>query len=66
MSDDKRLVIPADQAFAAELAGRFGGGPIFDHDPEFSPPPLSIIDCSADPFIPDGWSVAEHRRSGLL
>lgn len=25
-----------------------------------------IIDCDADPFIPDGWSVEEHKKSGQL
>jgi hypothetical protein len=24
------------------------------------------IDCSADPFIPKGWEVVEHRRTGLF
>lgn len=23
-----------------------------------------IIDCSADPFVPERWSVEEHRRTG--
>jgi len=23
-----------------------------------------IIDCDADPFIPEGWSVGEHRKGG--
>jgi hypothetical protein len=25
-----------------------------------------IIDCSASPFIPDGWKVEEHQKGGLL
>ena len=23
-----------------------------------------VIDCDADPFIPDGWTVEEHRKGG--
>ena len=23
-----------------------------------------IIDCDSDPFIPDGWTVEEHRKGG--
>ncbi|MEK7602339.1 MAG: hypothetical protein AAB472_02545 [Patescibacteria group bacterium] len=23
-----------------------------------------VIDCDADPFVPDGWSVEEHQKSG--
>jgi hypothetical protein len=25
-----------------------------------------IIDCDAAPFVPDGWSVEEHRRGGQM
>ncbi len=25
-----------------------------------------FIDCDAQPFVPDGWSVEEHRKGGLL
>jgi len=25
-----------------------------------------IIDCDADPFIPDGWTVVEHKKAGKL
>lgn len=25
-----------------------------------------LIDCDADPFIPSGWSVEEHKKGGLL
>jgi len=25
-----------------------------------------IIDCDADPFIPEGWSVEEHQKGGQL
>jgi len=25
-----------------------------------------IIDCDADPFVPEGWTVAEHRERGQL
>jgi hypothetical protein len=25
-----------------------------------------LIDCDADPFVPDGWSVVEHKKSGLV
>jgi hypothetical protein len=27
--------------------------------------PEHLIDCDAAPFIPDGWSVEEHRKGGL-
>ncbi|MDP3764526.1 MAG: hypothetical protein Q8Q95_02805 [bacterium] len=26
--------------------------------------PEHIINCSADPFVPEGWSVEEHQKSG--
>lgn len=26
--------------------------------------PEHIIDCDADPFVPDGWQVEEHQKSG--
>ncbi len=29
-------------------------------------PVENIIDCSADPFCPDGWTVEEHRKAGQL
>lgn len=25
-----------------------------------------VIDCDADPFVPDGWSVEEHQKGGAL
>ena len=25
-----------------------------------------LIDCDADPFVPNGWSVQEHRKGGLF
>ena len=25
-----------------------------------------VIDCDADPYIPDGWSVKEHKKGGQL
>lgn len=25
-----------------------------------------IIDCDADPFVPDGWKVEEHKKGGQL
>jgi hypothetical protein len=25
-----------------------------------------IIDCDADPFVPDGWKVEEHKKGGEL
>lgn len=25
-----------------------------------------VIDCDANPFIPDGWGVVEHRKGGQL
>ena len=25
-----------------------------------------IIDCDADPFVPDGWSVEEHQKGGAF
>lgn len=28
--------------------------------------PEYVIDCDADPFVPDGWSVEKHRRSGAF
>jgi hypothetical protein len=27
---------------------------------------LMLIDCDAAPFIPDGWSVEEHKKGGFL
>ncbi len=27
---------------------------------------LPIIDCDADPFIPEGWSVVEHHKGGQV
>jgi hypothetical protein len=26
--------------------------------------PECVIDCDADPFLPDGWKVEEHQKSG--
>jgi len=28
--------------------------------------PEHLIDCDADPYIPDGWSVEEHRKGGTF
>lgn len=28
--------------------------------------PEHLINCEADPFIPEGWSVEKHRRGGLF
>ncbi len=28
--------------------------------------PKHIIDCDADPFIPNDWSAEEHKKGGLL
>lgn len=28
--------------------------------------PEHVIDCDVDPFVPDGWSVEEHRRGGMV
>lgn len=28
--------------------------------------PVHVIDCDADPFVPDGWSVEEHQKSGTF
>ena len=25
-----------------------------------------MIDCDADPFLPDGWKVEEHQRGGIV
>lgn len=25
-----------------------------------------VIDCNADPFVPDGWSVEEHQKGGTF
>jgi len=25
-----------------------------------------VIDCDADPYLPEGWKVEEHQKSGLL
>jgi len=25
-----------------------------------------IIDCDADPYVPDGWSVEEHQKGGIF
>src|SRR3989344_5509559 len=25
-----------------------------------------VIDCDADPFVPDGWKVEEHKKDGQL
>lgn len=25
-----------------------------------------LIDCDANPFIPDGWSVEDHKKSGMF
>jgi hypothetical protein len=26
----------------------------------------NVIDCDADPFLPDGWKVEEHKKGGQL
>jgi len=26
----------------------------------------NIIDCDADPFVPDGWKVEEHKKGGQI
>ncbi len=26
----------------------------------------NLIDCDADPFVPNGWSVVEHKKGGQL
>lgn len=28
--------------------------------------PEHIIDCDAEPFVPDGWSVVEHQKGGAF
>ncbi len=28
--------------------------------------PEHVINCDADPFVPDGWSVEEHRKGGAF
>lgn len=28
--------------------------------------PDHAIDCDADPFVPDGWSVEEHQKGGVF
>ena len=28
--------------------------------------PEHVIDCDADPYIPNGWSLEEHRRGGAF
>jgi hypothetical protein len=25
-----------------------------------------VIDCDAEPFIPNGWSVEEHQKGGII
>lgn len=25
-----------------------------------------VIDCDADPFVPDGWSVESHKKHGMM
>lgn len=25
-----------------------------------------VINCDADPFVPDGWKVEEHRKGGMF
>lgn len=37
------------QAYLNNPSGAFGAG---------------VIDCDADPFLPDGWSVESHRKGG--
>ncbi|MCX6789095.1 MAG: hypothetical protein NTZ42_00580 [Candidatus Gribaldobacteria bacterium] len=27
---------------------------------------LNLIDCDADPFLPEGWKIEEHRKGGQL
>jgi hypothetical protein len=27
---------------------------------------MAIVDCDADPFVPDGWTVEEHRKGGQV
>jgi len=33
---------------------------------QVSVPSVPIIDCDADPCVPDGWEVEEHRKGGQL
>ena len=28
--------------------------------------PENLIDCDVNPFIPDGWSVEEHKKGGMF
>lgn len=28
--------------------------------------PEHLIDCDADPFIPDGWTIEEHKKGGMF
>jgi len=33
----------------------------------FCPPPQSgIVDCDAQPFVPEGWTVEEHKKMGQM
>lgn len=31
-----------------------------------NPASRTVIDLDTDPFVPDGWSVVEHRKGGML
>ena len=28
--------------------------------------PEHLIDCDADPFIPEGWTIEEHKKGGMF
>ena len=32
----------------------------------FCPPTKYVIDCDADPFLPEGWKVESHKKGGRL
>jgi len=49
------------EELVAVLESTFGKMPKADKCPV-----EHLIDCDADPFVPDGWSVEEHKKGGLV
>lgn len=58
-----RLDLGTIEAVFNKLGGIDGAGRFLRGDAEVVTT-RHMIDCDADPFVPDGWTVEEHARGG--
>ncbi len=54
------LQVPIDDPRARERLVKF----VNEGCPMWKRPPFPTIDCDGAPYIPDGWSIEEHQKSG--